>query len=493
VSELFSVMKKIFETVTKFVVSPPSLQVGDRVELTRNHLRNPEHQRRGVVAKITSRHQENFYGNNSEEEIVVVCLDFPLVTQVDEFSKYFACLLRTNPKNIYVIPLSRVENSLAIKKLDWKKANVNTMVRCVCCGKIQSADNLFSMANRAICKAHVCLWNEEQREPLVERVGVLYSRLFDIAEKGNFQPANFPEARTLMYFSQFEELLLDISSSAYRVKQENRITSFFRSLYFDNDFDLQVLIDEKLVVHKMTWPELQTIFVGSSNQMLFQACRISLQPKELIPKTKKTMLHRSQSEVKTDTVLALYSPRFPAIRHNSVDLIAGSSVDKIWNYLQNLPFPITRDDFKLCLWQSDSLFGRIKFCMPFDEVPCAAYGLQYCLGPEHLDISGTLEIYEQHPVVGPPLLFKALAGNFPHNVALIGKTQELMKTYHGFRSIKGDGNCYFRTIMYGFLEQILCLETARRDVCLLAFEEKLQKLPKPEVGLIAYLRTFLSS
>lgn len=62
-----------------------------------------------------------------------------------------------------------------------------------------------------------------------------------------------------------------------------------------------------------------------------------------------------------------------------------------------------------------------------------------------------------------------LANTDRHNPILVGKFNEIQQQYGivGERPIKGDGNCYFRAVIYGYLEQIIMnqdgLRTPRLD------------------------------
>ena len=44
---------------------------------------------------------------------------------------------------------------------------------------------------------------------------------------------------------------------------------------------------------------------------------------------------------------------------------------------------------------------------------------------------------------------------FSHNSVKIAKVQALADAYSGYRSVRGDGNCYYRAIFFSLIEQII--------------------------------------
>ena len=57
--------------------------------------------------------------------------------------------------------------------------------------------------------------------------------------------------------------------------------------------------------------------------------------------------------------------------------------------------------------------------------------------------------------VGPKLFLSCLMSDNHENENLRGKLQQMSLTYEGFRTIRGDGNCYYRAVCFGLLEQII--------------------------------------
>eukprot|EP01041_Mallomonas_annulata_P004708 gene4708-9330_t len=60
--------------------------------------------------------------------------------------------------------------------------------------------------------------------------------------------------------------------------------------------------------------------------------------------------------------------------------------------------------------------------------------------------------------VGPRQTLLTLSDNFKFNVSMQSKVKSLEEAYCGWRSIRGDGNCYYRTVIFSLLEQIIELQ-----------------------------------
>lgn len=57
--------------------------------------------------------------------------------------------------------------------------------------------------------------------------------------------------------------------------------------------------------------------------------------------------------------------------------------------------------------------------------------------------------------VGPRQSLSSLFRDYKHNNRMSGKLESLVSSYYGWRTIRGDGNCYYRAVYYALLEQAL--------------------------------------
>jgi hypothetical protein len=64
--------------------------------------------------------------------------------------------------------------------------------------------------------------------------------------------------------------------------------------------------------------------------------------------------------------------------------------------------------------------------------------------------------------VGPKKEMRLLTQSYKNNNSMYQKFDSLCRTYFGWRSIRGDGNCYYRAIYFGLLEQIINLNAQHR-------------------------------
>jgi hypothetical protein len=72
-----------------------------------------------------------------------------------------------------------------------------------------------------------------------------------------------------------------------------------------------------------------------------------------------------------------------------------------------------------------------------------------------LSTDDTLTIRSNRDNVGPPSRLSLLFVQYSGNTHLQDKTKELNLFYSGWRPIRGDGNCYFRAVVFGFIENII--------------------------------------
>jgi hypothetical protein len=59
--------------------------------------------------------------------------------------------------------------------------------------------------------------------------------------------------------------------------------------------------------------------------------------------------------------------------------------------------------------------------------------------------------------IGPPSRLSLLSALYHGNIHLQYKARELGLFYSGWRQIRGDGNCYYRAVVFGYLESIIAL------------------------------------
>jgi hypothetical protein len=71
--------------------------------------------------------------------------------------------------------------------------------------------------------------------------------------------------------------------------------------------------------------------------------------------------------------------------------------------------------------------------------------------------------------IGVPSKLHVLSGSYESDSAIKKKIAILQEVYEGWRSIRGDGNCYYRAVIYGLIEQII---RSRKREKLLILREK---------------------
>lgn len=57
--------------------------------------------------------------------------------------------------------------------------------------------------------------------------------------------------------------------------------------------------------------------------------------------------------------------------------------------------------------------------------------------------------------VGGKYRLTAIAGADRYNASLVSKAAVLSQSYRGYRKIRGDGDCYYRTVLFGLIEQLI--------------------------------------
>jgi len=79
--------------------------------------------------------------------------------------------------------------------------------------------------------------------------------------------------------------------------------------------------------------------------------------------------------------------------------------------------------------------------------------------------------------LGPRESMSSLSNEFRFNKVFVEKVARLEKLgYNGWRRVRGDGNCFYRSVGFGMLEQILHAPPLRRLQLITAFRERLQTI-----------------
>jgi len=78
--------------------------------------------------------------------------------------------------------------------------------------------------------------------------------------------------------------------------------------------------------------------------------------------------------------------------------------------------------------------------------------------------------------VGPKTLPEVIAATEKHNRSLQEKINTLSRDYCGVRIIRGDGNCYYRSIIFGILEQVVAMGVLERKQILELVRDRLAKV-----------------
>jgi hypothetical protein len=87
----------------------------------------------------------------------------------------------------------------------------------------------------------------------------------------------------------------------------------------------------------------------------------------------------------------------------------------------------------------------------------------------------TLTIRSNRDNVGPPCRISVLGAEYSGNKDLQYKTKELNLYYSGWRKIRGDGNCYFRAVIFGYIENIISNTFEGMTSCISIDENSFEK------------------
>lgn len=80
---------------------------------------------------------------------------------------------------------------------------------------------------------------------------------------------------------------------------------------------------------------------------------------------------------------------------------------------------------------------------------------KYSKGIDTLESGDIVLVKTNTDNVGVPSKLHLLSANYGYRQAMVNKINTLEEIYEGWRSIRGDGNCYYRTVIYGLIEQII--------------------------------------
>jgi hypothetical protein len=87
---------------------------------------------------------------------------------------------------------------------------------------------------------------------------------------------------------------------------------------------------------------------------------------------------------------------------------------------------------------------------------------KYAISLRSIKRGAVLELRTTRDNVGPRMLLAKMPADFRHNSSMVAKIARLETAYSGFRRIRGDGNCYYRAVIFGLLENIV--ESDRRHL-----------------------------
>jgi ubiquitin thioesterase protein OTUB1 len=111
------------------------------------------------------------------------------------------------------------------------------------------------------------------------------------------------------------------------------------------------------------------------------------------------------------------------------------------------------DEDDLCLYMVyNDEFGWRK------EISSSAFSEDddnYAVALSSLDHGVVVEIRTRKDSVGPRMELNLLASDFRHNKSMVEKVAQLGVGYMGYRKVRGDGNCYYRAVIFGLLENII--------------------------------------
>lgn len=361
--------------------------------------------------------------------------------------------------------------------------------------------------NLVICKNHFVSWNEEMHRPNINAEFIdLYKELISFQSRvGSEIPDLIVRAlcyslifrqRTLLSTQdvEFKETLLgDITFKEYLVFEtlskegqqnitislswnflhkefikgnETFVNEEIGNLLFQACFDHSVVPAEDLPANDQFDEEIE--FIPSAPPMPSQQ-DISEAPNPVVDHPKENLpiiLEGDESRSASDLIISFYLTKdesiiddlyfpshctFTQLTHKVIETINSSCGTQIIDELS-------------CIYylKIDEKDGKQIF-VPFENryVPLQHHGREEGKKFEHLktiadiDIAGFLLIRSPKDYFGPLMTIQSLTNEFKYNQDMIEKVMTLEKTYEYYRKIRGDGNCYYRCIMFGLFEQLL--------------------------------------
>ncbi|CAK0858218.1 unnamed protein product, partial [Prorocentrum cordatum] len=85
--------------------------------------------------------------------------------------------------------------------------------------------------------------------------------------------------------------------------------------------------------------------------------------------------------------------------------------------------------------------------------------------PNEFDVDLSSDIGRQEPNVRPLQPIRSLASEHRHNANLVRQFEELSRSFTAWRPVRGDGNCYYRAVLFAWIERCVAvgnLESLRR-------------------------------
>jgi hypothetical protein len=497
-------------------------QVGERVLITNEFLRYPENQRKGVIALIQhcSIEESASYLSFSKKassnvRFIVVALDNPLATRPSALDYKFSQESMINVNRIYSIKAANARSFIKKIQTDYDSATPSTLYCCDSCSRVLQFCDLMPFQSFLICKSHLCPWNEVHHEPNLTEIGPLYCRIHDIAQRSQLSVPSYCEAKAMLFKSKYDKLMLTMKNEPYKVRKDDLLGVFFMDIFGryagrgkqrtgdDGDFEVMLTIKDSQVIQSIPFGLLQYYLVNgfenkfstfrqayrfpiyapsfpaSSSNINMGTARVIARPKNSAQTTDECLIH-------------ITSPFFKIAEKNpTIHLRPGATLHDLWDAMETMPYSFFRQKFHLFVELPDHalLYGQSHFCFPLEEViKINQDNLQHVKGMHQLTTAVTLAAYREHPIVSPPLQLHALIGDFPHNEPLVAKTVDLSNVYIGFRRIKGDGNCYYRAVMFSFLEQLVAFANQDlRNVLIDTFVNRLKDSGGDHDHLIGYL------
>lgn len=487
--------------------------VGERIEVKdRQH----RWKCKGVVASIDSfEPQQNWLSMISNltkyhtarkhrEKFIVIALDECIHVQYDDLEAHYAAQLRLNPQQVVIVTntLSR-GNNIDIGHIMQSSSNGGSsteLLVCMMCQRVKCTNNMFMIStNEVLCKTHLCPWDDIAKLPITSAMYPLY------------------------HFTQekIEEIGLSV------MNMETKCLAFAKDWGTIKATELvsRIFSDEMLIITYTKAPEARVFKQELSwyqvEESLLKGC-LEILKKKLVEEAKlqeefameavePSAPEESQREEEgggtlEQSVVALSTTNAAtdANRRNSQDNYNNYQMESSWKVIDSnenfmmlnevvilelqhppmclvLEAGMTYDDLMLMLQgniptfdsshallyikQNQDMYGHYQQLVnqTREEVEGSP---GYNLGIHQLKVTEQAFLQLPTDACGPILMFSSLPSEFKYNSSMVTKHGILNEWYHGYRKIRGDGNCYYRAVMIGLLEQVLSIptnNTARYD------------------------------